>query len=239
MAEFKRSRLKRSSQDQITKKTVLLGFLTVISLVVVLVFGLPLLIKFSVFLGEAKLKNSNQVKENILAPLAPRLVIPYEATNSAEIKINGFAEAKVMVEIFNGGLSVGKSEVSDNGDFTFNKVVLNEGKNEFSAAASTEEAGSGDVSKTITVVYDNVPPELILTNPSEENLTVDSADLDIIGKTDSKASVSINNRIAMVDNDGNFKLKWQLNMGKNDLEIISTDLAGNQTKKKISITYSL
>jgi len=42
-----------------------------------------------------------------------------------------------------------------------------------------------------------------------------------------------------VDNDGNFKLKWQLNTGKNELEIISNDLAGNQTRKKISITYSL
>ena len=105
--------------------------------------------------------------------------------------------------------------------------------------ASTEKAGKGDGSKTIVVAYDKTAPKLELTNPSEESLSVDSADFDIIGNTEAEASVSINNRIAPVNNDGSFKLKWQLNMGKNDLEVISTDLAGNQTKKKISITYSL
>jgi len=89
------------------------------------------------------------------------------------------------------------------------------------------------------VSYDKTPPSLELTNPTEESLTVDSADFDIVGTTDTGSSVSINNRIAPVDNGGGFKLKWQLDMGKNDLEIVSTDLAGNQTKKKISITYSL
>jgi hypothetical protein len=239
MAEFKRSRLEKKKNEQITKKTVFLGFLTVIVLVLVLVFGLPLLIKFSVFLGEGKLKNSDQTKEKVLAPLAPRLVIPFEATNSAEIKISGFAEPKVTVELFKGEVSVGKTEVTDSGDFIFSKVVLDEGDNGFNAVASTDEAGSGDGSKTINVVYDKTSPKLEMSNPSEESLSVDSADFDITGITDSGASVSINNRIAPVDNNGGFKLKWQLNMGKNDLEITSTDLAGNQTKKKISITYSL
>jgi hypothetical protein len=238
MAEFKRSRLIRKSQDQITKKTVFLGFLTILSLILVLVFGLPLLVKFSVFLGEGK-KDLGQTEEKILAPLAPRLVIAYEATNSATININGFAEPKVMVELFRNGLSVGKNEVTEDGDFVFKNIILGEGDNSFNAVASTTEAGSGDDSKTIIVLYDKNPPGLELTNPSEESLSVDSADFDIIGKTDKGSSISINNRIALVDDDGNFKLKWQLNMGKNDLEITSTDLAGNQTKKKISITYSL
>jgi hypothetical protein len=238
MAEFKRSRLTRKSQDQITKKTVFLGFLTILSLVLILVFGLPLLINFSVFLSKGK-KDSGQTEEKILAPLAPRLVIPYEATNSAKITINGFAEPKVMVELFKNGSSMGKNEVTEDGDFVFDNISLDEGDNGFDAVASTNEAGSGDGSKTMTVFYDKTPPSLELTNPSEESLSVDSADFDIIGKTDSGASVSVNNRIALVDDDGNFKLKWQLNMGKNDLEITSTDLAGNQTKKKVSITYSL
>ncbi len=238
MAEFKRSRLIRKNQDQITKKTVFLGFLTITSLILVLVFGLPLLIKFSVFLGEGK-KDSGQDDEKILAPLAPRLIIPYEATNSAEIKISGFAEPEVTVELFKNEVSVGTTKVTESGDFVFNKINLEEGDNGFSAIASTEKSGNGDGSKTINVVFDKTAPKLELTNPTEDSLTVDSADFDILGKTDIKASVSINNRIAMVDGDGNFKLKWQLNTGKNELEVTSTDLAGNQTKKKISITYSL
>jgi len=237
MAEFKRSRLNRTNQDQITKKTVFLGVLTITVLVLMLVFGLPLLIKFSVFLGEGK-KTADQTRK-VLPPLAPRLVIPYEATNSGSINVSGFAEPKVKVELFKNSVSIGATEVSTEGDFIFSKIILEEGENGFSAVASTNGAGNGDGSKIVVVTYDKTSPKLELANPSEENLTVDSADFDIIGTTDSNASVSINNRIAPVNNDGSFKLKWQLNMGKNDLEITSTDLAGNQTKKKISITYSL
>ncbi len=239
MAEFKRSRLDRKNNEQVTKKTVLLGLLTVLLTILVLVFGLPLLIKFSILLGDGKSKANKETEEKILPPLAPRLVIPYEATNSSEIKVSGFAEAKVTVELYKGEVSVGKTEVSENGDFVFDKVALDDGENHFNAVASTEKAGSGDGSKTIIVTFDKTSPELQLTNPSEDSLSVDSADFDIVGKTEKGCSVSINNRIATVDSEGNFKLKWQLNTGKNDLEITSTDLAGNVSKKKISITYSL
>lgn len=239
MAEFKRSRLNRASNEQITRKTVMLGLLTVILAIVVLVFGLPFLIKFSDFLSQGKIKNQKNEEVKKVPPVAPRLVIPYEATNSAEIKVSGFAEAKVKVELFRNDVSVGTTEVTENGDFVFGKLVLDEGENKFTAMASTEEMGSGDDSTPLMVIYDKTAPELTITNPSEENLSVDYSDFDIVGKTESGASVSVNNRIATVDSEGNFKLKWQLNTGKNELEITTIDLAGNETKKKVVITYSL
>ena len=82
-------------------------------------------------------------------------------------------------------------------------------------------------------------PSLTLTNPSEESLSVDSIDFDIVGKTDKGSSVLINNKIVKVDDNGDFKEKWQLTIGKNDLVVIARDDAGNETKKSISITYSL
>ncbi len=239
MAEFKRSRLDRKTNEQITKKTVFLGLITVVLAVVILVFGLPLLIKLSVFLGQGKSKNQSDNDVKKMAPVAPRLVIPYEATNSAQIKVSGFAEAKVTVELFKNDASIGKTQVTDNGDFSFDSLTLDEGQNKFTAMASTDDAGSGDDSKAVTVVYDKTAPELTLTNPSEASLDVDYADFDIIGKTESGSSVSVNNRIASVDSEGNFKLKWQLNTGKNELEITAVDLAGNETKKKVTINYSL
>ncbi len=251
MTEFKRSRLDRKINEQITKKTVFLGLITVVVAVLTLVFGLPLLIKLSVFLGQGRSKNQTESETKKLPPIAPRLVIPYEATNSSEIKISGFAEASapkkndvstpkvVTVELFRNDVSVGRTEVTESGDFVFGGIKLDEGQNRFTAMASTEDTGSGDDSKAITVVYDKTVPELVLTNPSEESLNVDYADFDIIGKTEAGVSVSVNNRIASVDNEGNFKLKWQLNTGKNELEITAVDLAGNETRKKITINYSL
>jgi len=239
MAKFKRSRLDRKTNDQITKKTVFLGLITIICGVLVLLYGLPLLIKFSIFLGEGKNNKNTTMNEKILPPLAPRIVWEFEATNSASIKIKGFAEARVMVELYKNDISIGITEVSENGDFLFDKILLDLGDNYFSAIASTEKSGSGDGSETMNIVYDNVAPSLTLTNPSEQTLSVDYSDFDITGITDMGSSVSINGKIVKVNDGGGFKEKWQLNMGKNDLEVIARDVAGNETKKNISITYSL
>ena len=239
MAEFKRSRLKRQKEEQITKKTVFLGVLTIVFAIAVLVFGLPLLIKFSVFLGNSKTKNSSGDSVKTLPPLAPRLVVPFEATNSSKIDLSGFAEAKVTVELFKNETSVGKKEVTENGDFVFEDIRLDEGDNNFNAIVSNEKNGSSEKSKALNVVYDTSAPSLSLSNPSESELTVDYADFDITGATDKGSSVSINGRIAVVDDQGSFKLKWQLSTGKNSLEIKATDAAGNETKKTVNITYSL
>jgi len=237
MTEFKRSRLKRKTEQEVTKKTVFLGFLTIVFAILILVFGLPFLIKFSVFLGSTK---GNAVdKTKTLPPLAPRLVLPFEATNSGKISVNGFAEPQVTVELFKNDVSVGKTQVTDNGDFGFGGIGLDNGDNNFSALASNDKNGDSEKSTPIDVVYDTESPYLELTNPTETDLSVDYADFDIIGKTDKGMSVSVNDKIAVVDDRGNFKLKWQLSTGKNSLVVKATDEAGNTTSKTVSITYSL
>ncbi|MPN08161.1 Bacillopeptidase F [bioreactor metagenome] len=192
--------------------------------------------KFSVFLGNTKKVDNSD--EKLVPPLAPRLVIPYEATNSANISVNGFTEVGVEVELFKNEVSIGKTQVTDSGDFAFKNISLEEGSNSFSAIAISKKAGSSDGSTPILVSFDNKIPELKIINPTESELTVDYADFDIIGESEKGASVTINGKVAVVDDDGKFKLKFQLNMGKNELEIVSKDMAGNESKKKITITYS-
>jgi len=238
MPEFKRSRLERKNDEQITKKTVFMGFLTVIIFILIIVFGLPLLIKFSILLGNTKSKK-DVTNENIVPPLAPRLIIPFEATSSSKIQIDGFAEAGSEVELLKNEQSVGKTKVTVDGNFSFENIDLNDGENNFSAIANKDVGGTSDVSKTTTVVYDTVLPGLTMSNPSEESITVDSADFDIIGKSEKGVSVTINGKVAVVDNEGNFKLKIQLSSGKNDIEIVVKDEALNETKKTISITYDI
>lgn len=238
MAEFKRSRLVKKSDEEITKKTVFLGLSTVLVVILMLVFGLPLLIKISVILGDIRSKN-DVVNEKVLPPPAPRLVVPYEATNSANIVISGVGEKGMMVELFKNDVSIGKTEVNDAGDFVFEDVFLDEGNNEFLATSTDSKGVSSDPTVAVKIIFDKTAPELELTNPSEEKLTVDYADFDVVGKSEKGVSVTINNRVAMVDDEGKFKLKFQLSPGKNELEVSSTDLAGNVTKKKIEITYDI
>lgn len=239
MAEFKRSRLVRNAEEQITKKTVVLGFLTVISFVLIIIFGLPFLVKFSIFLGETKSSKENNVKEVTLPPLAPRLVLLFEATNSGTISIKGLAEANVTVELLKNEVSIGKTQVTSDGDFSFDGVELNKGDNSFNVIAMTEDGGSSEVSKTASVTYDDQPPELTLINPNADSVTVDKVEYEVSGNTEKGASVLINGHVAMVDNNGKFKLIIQLSSGKNDVEIIASDLAGNQTKKTVVITYDM
>ena len=238
MPEFKRSRLERKKEEQITKKTVTLGFLTILFFALIVIFGLPLLINFSIFLGNTKSKKETNV-ENVLPPLAPRLVLPFEATSSSKIKISGFAESGSVVELLKNDEAIGKVEVSQSGDFAFENVELSEGDNNFSAIAMKDKGGSSEVSKEMIVVFDNKAPILTLSNPSEDSLTVDSPDFDIVGKSERGVSVTVNSRLAIVDDEGNFKIKMQLNAGKNDIEIVVKDEALNEAKKKVTITYDI
>lgn len=237
--QFKRSRLERKSEEQITKKTVFLGVVTILLFVAVVVFGLPFLVKFSVFLGEIKSKKEKTVSEKVLPPLAPRLILPFDATNSAKISVSGLADAKTNVELLKNDVSLGKIQVNDNGEFVFNDVQLDKGENVFAAIDINEKGVNSELSKQTKIIFDDQVPEITMINPSEESLNVDYADFDIVGKSEKGVSVLVNGHVAMVDDEGKFKLKIQLNSGKNDVEIIVRDQAGNETKKKISITYDI
>jgi len=239
MAEFRRSRLKKTRDDSITRKTVFLGVLTVFLFVAIVIFGLPLLVRFSVFLGNAKNRNEEETRVQVLPPMAPRLILPFEATNSAKISVKGLAEPGVMVELLKNDVAVEKMEVSEEGEFSFDGVGLSDGENEFSAIAMTEDGGSSDLSKILIVMFDNEAPQLVMQNPSEDELTVDYDDFDIVGKAEPRVSVLVNGRVAIVDDDGGFKIKMQLQAGENEFEVVVRDMAGNETRKKIKITYDI
>jgi len=238
MAEFKRSRLNRKTDEQITKKTILLGVATAVLFFVVVFAGLPLLVKFSIFLGETR-SRKEVIVEKVLPPLPPRVVMPFEATNSAKINISGLAEAKVQIELLKNDASLSKIETNENGEFIFENIELNEGDNEFNLVAVSVKGGTSELSKTIKVVFDNKVPELTMTNPVEDSLKVDNPDFDVAGKSEKGVSVTVSGHVAMVDDTGQFKSKIQLNSGDNEIEIIVRDLAGNETRKKIKITYNI
>ena len=239
MAEFKRSRIINKDDENVTKKTVILGVLTILMFLFVAIFGLPILIKFSILLGDLRSRNSKEVKEKVLPPMPPRIVLPLEATNSSRLSVGGFGEKGTMIELLKNDLSVGKMDVSETGDFSFNDIMLDMGDNVFSAIALSADRGSSEPSKQVTIVYDNQAPSLEMSNPKEDKLTIDYADYDIIGKSEKGVSVTMNGRLAVVADDGTFKLKFQLNAGKNEIEVVVKDKAGNETKKKIEITYDI
>jgi len=243
MSEFftqkSRSRLDRKVDEEITKKTIILGVVTVLIFVLVIVFGLPLLVKLSIVLGDARNKNKTEVTDKGMPPLPPRLVAPFEATNSATMVLTGVSEPKVSVELLRNDVSLGKKDANDKGVFSFDEITLDKGENVFTAIASTEKEGNSEPSKVVIVTYSDQAPELNMINPSEDKVSVDSADFDVVGKSQKGVRVTVNGRLAMVDDEGKFKFKLQLNVGKNNVEIVVKDNAGNEAKKTIEITYDI
>lgn len=239
MAEFRRSRLEKKAEDEITKKTIFLGLLTIVVFVAMVVVGLPFLIKLTVMIGNDKSKRDSQVAVKELPPMAPRLIMPFEATNSSQTMVKGLAEKNVMVELMKNDVSIGKVQASDAGEFSFDNIQLDQGDNQFTVIAINDNGGSSEPSKEAVISYDNVPPTLTMLNPSENSLNVSSADFDVIGQSDKGVSVTVNSQVAMVDDSGKFKIKLQLNVGKNDVNIVVSDAAGNMTKKTVSITYDI
>jgi hypothetical protein len=239
MAEFTRSRLDKKAEDEITKKTIFLGLITVLVLVLTVVFGLPLLVRFSILLGDLKNKQDSEIVEKVIPPMMPRLILPFEATNSARIDLRGVAEKEVSIELLKNDVSVGKVETDEAGEFVFKDIFLEAGESIFTAVAISKAGDSSEISKELTLAYDNEAPPLTMTNPSETSVKVESDDFDVVGISEKGARVTVNGRLAMVDDVGSFKLKLQLAIGKNEVEIIVRDLAGNETKKKIEITYDI
>jgi hypothetical protein len=239
MAEFTRSRLDKKAEDEITKKTIFLGLITVLVLVLTVVFGLPLLVRFSILLGDLKNKQDSEIVEKVIPPMMPRLILPFEATNSARIDLRGVAEKGVSIELLKNDVSVGKVETDEAGEFVFKDIFLEAGESIFTAVAISKAGDSSEISKELTLAYDNEVPPLTMTNPSEASVKVESDDFDVVGVSEKGVSVTVNGRVAMVDDSGSFKLKLQLAIGKNEVEIIVRDLAGNETKKKIEITYDI
>lgn len=230
------NRRRTVGQNSDSKKTFVLGLLIVVILVLIVFFGFSFLISFSAFLGGSK-KATNSNNDDSLPPLPPRIFIPFEATNSAVLNVSGTAETGTLIELSKDDVLLDTMDVDEDGDFEFENVLLERGDNTFSAVAVAPNGKRSDFSKEVSIVFDDEQPSLKMTNPSEETLTVDYADFDVTGIAEADASVTINGKIALVDSEGNFKLKFQLSPGKNDIEIKVRDMAGNETTKKITIEY--
>lgn len=92
---------------------------------------------------------------------------------------------------------------------------------------------------TENVCQDNVPPEVLL-NRDYNDISTDLSRIDISGKTEPGASVSVNGMDVAVKEDGSFIYTLNLSFGENSMTLSATDSAGNvnQIKGKIHMVSS-
>lgn len=176
-------------------------------------------------------KNAN------LAP--PVLNIPFEATNTAQINIGGYATPDTKVKLYLDDGAGQTVDVSSDGSFIFENISLSLGTNNIYGTAVDSDSKESLPSKTIKVIFDNEKPALSISEP-EDNKKIQGGDkkVKVSGKTDPGIKVFVNGSQLIVDSSGNFSTDQPLNDGDNIITIRAVDSASNSTELQRSVNYA-
>lgn len=214
------------------------GIFIIIALLVI--FGIPLFIKFTDFIGQTKEESSEEsqnIDATIIAP--PLLDQTYEATNSARVKISGVGLEKQEITLYINDEIAEKVKTKEDGTFEFKNVELNEGQNIIKAKAGTDKGKKSNYSRDIRILYLKNPPNLSIDSPPEGQLFAkDERTAVVTGKTDSNVKVTVNGLRAVVDNSGKYSYSLQLKDGENEIRVKASDMAGNSKEEIRKVTYS-
>jgi len=163
-----------------------------------------------------------------LAP--PVLNIPYEATNTAQITIRGYATPDTKVSLFMDDKLIHSTDSLEDGSFEIRNVQLSLGTNNIFGKTS-DEKGESLPSKTIRVIYDNEKPPLEIYEP-EDNKIIQAGDkkVKVSGKTEPEAQIFVSDSRIVTFSDGTFTTDYPLNDGDNMITIKAADSASNYTE---------
>jgi bacillopeptidase F len=233
------SRLSRTNEQRMKQRLVFTIVGTVVLLVLLVKFGIPALVNFSLFLssGSASQSTSSSKQSTYLTP--PILNPVPTATNSASFDFSGIAQAKQLVKLYVNDTYVDSVTAKDDGSFSFKGVNLSQGQNVIKAKVK-KDAQESDFSQSWTITYKNNAPSLSITQPADGQSFSGSqnATITVAGKTDPDVKITVNDFWAITDNSGNYSYNLHLQNGSNQIKVIATDTAGNKTEKDITVSYS-
>lgn len=236
-----KSRLNKTLEKR-TKKRLFLSIIGIIIILVVVVkFGIPALINFSLFLANGKdqeLAKKVQNSQTVLFP--PTLNQSFTATNSATISVTGNAAPKQEIELFVNNSLFDTTKSKDDGSFSFDKVTITSGGNTIKAKAKADNKES-DFSNSLSITYANKAPSLTVDSPSDGQTFSGGSQQDVTvkGKTDnSDIKVTVNGFWAIIDSNGNYSYSLHLQNGDNQIKVIAQDQAGNQTEKDLTVHFN-
>lgn len=171
-----------------------------------------------------------------LAP--PVLVIPYEATNSSQINISGYATTDAKVKIYVDDELKQTVTVGENSQFEAKNITLGLGTNNIYGKTVDEEKRESLPSKTIRVIYDNEKPDLQVSEPEDGKQVQGERNIKVSGKTEPQATLYINDSRIILGEEGKFSSQQSLKDGENIFIIKAHDQAGNMTEITRRVTFS-
>lgn len=232
------SRLARTEEKKNIKRAILFGTMTIGIIIAFIFFGLPIVARFAGFLTDLKKGGSPVEISDTTPPAPPILERPPEYTKDQQLNISGKTEPGATVTLF---FNASEDEIIANKDGEFNYTFkLRKGENTISLKAKDSAGNESQESKIYEVVFDNESPDLEITSPEEGKEYYGSKErqITIEGLTEDGVSLTINDRIVAVEEDGAFTFLTTLEEGKNNFNIKSTDKAGNQTEMDFAVSFT-
>lgn len=236
--QYNYSRRIKVEEKKNIRKAYFLILLTIGVLILFFVYGIPLIAKFAAFLTELRGTSTKIELADTTPPPPPRFSPLDEFTNQDKVDISGQTEAGAVVKL---SLNNKEDEVVTNnqGQFVYS-FELTTGENTISAKAADQNGNESSNSQKITIFLDKEPPILTVNKPNDLDQFFGAKERQIVieGQTEEYATVNINNRMVVVENDGSFSYFTSLSDGENTFTIKVHDRARNETEKNLKVIFN-
>lgn len=233
-----RSRLSRIEEKRTRKQFIWIIVGIVATILFVFTIGIPLVVGVSVLLGNLKSQGTVTDTKDTTAPFPPTLSPVAIATNSAQIKIEGYGEAETELTLLVNGRDVKQTMLPADGNFSFDDIELDEGLNTIYATVKDSAGNESNPSNELSVSYNKDAPKLEVSEPQDgQSFGRSQQEIMVNGKTDPGNQVTINERFVPVTDEGTFTFAVRLSDGENTLVIVARDAAGNETKLERKVTF--
>ncbi|MBU0619378.1 hypothetical protein KKD62_04045 [Patescibacteria group bacterium] len=238
MAKYKKSWLQKKEERRSLSQAALFGLATLVSLLLLLFLGVPALIKLAAFLGDLKSSTLMVEKDDNLAPIPPSFNYLADATDQETISLSGRSEPGSIIKISLNGSFLKEVITGKSGEFNLESVKLSQGKNTIYATAWDAAGNKSLESESLIIYFDQEAPTLEIIEPvNGARFFEEEKQIQVIGTTEEDTQVTVNDRRAIVDLQGNFSVAISLSDGNNELKITAIDKAGNQTEQTITVEY--
>ena len=228
----------KNTEEALTRKleVTLLAIVGIISsIIILLAFFAP---KVGYFFGLFSIHRNEPDSQITVKPNSPTFINFPKATNNKQIAINGFSQSGATVRLYVNGPEVATTTAGADGVFTFTSIQLITGNNTLYARATDAYGNESNKSETYTLSLDTEKPKIDIESPKDGS-TVRNLDkrITIKGKMDKKASIKINDKVAILKSDLSFEFLLGVNEGEVKIKVEATDEAGNISEENLTVKY--
>lgn len=229
MKTYRYSRLAETQAKKAKKAAIFYIITSIIVILLLFFYGINYSSKITEIVLNAIGKKSTTLGQDTLPPASPKIFDLDEFTNEKNYTISGTSEAGSEITIF---VNQNEEKILTNASGIFQtSVTLRDGENKIYAKATDESGNQSLESSIIIITLDTNPPLLTLTEPNQKTfIGNDNKKIKIKGETEEGAQIHINDNFVFLNSNNTFEFEMTLSEGDNEIVIIATDKANNQTE---------